>query len=112
MARELSNSDLVMCAANAEDEVLNDVESFANWLSEQCCMSTPAHCRIGYVPRDAVHFANFVASLDVPQLVALSLYPIVTVSGAASMELRERYLKDASTVAYVNRLAADKEASL
>ena len=112
MARELSHSDQVMCSVSAEDDVLSDVDTYADWLYGRCMKATIVHCRIGYVPRDPAHLLNYLAALDIPQLVSLSLYPSVETAGAAMWELRQRYLADPSTKAYIRRLAAEKEASL
>ena len=103
-----SDRNAAAAFAWAEDEVMADSERFASWLDDACNYSTRDHCRIGYVPRDPVHFANFVESLDVPQLSSLSRYPDRDIAGAASMELTARYMRDPATVAYINKLADEK----
>lgn len=78
----------------AEERLLSDMDGYADWLYGKCMGSTPEHCRIGYVPRDSVRFTQFVESLDVPQLLSLSLYPRAEVALAACQALRDRFVAD------------------
>jgi hypothetical protein len=94
----------VQLRIEAEELLLADVDSYSNWLAMHCSNVQPSHTRPRYVPRDAVDFARFVESLDVPQLVALSHYPRIEVAGAAACALRERYVADSTD--HLSKLAA------
>jgi len=82
--------------SEAEERLWADAETFAQWLSVHCMYAKTEHCRIGHVPRDPAHLSNFVQSLDVPQLVALQLYPRAEASFAASMRLRDLYTAESA----------------
>ena len=74
----------------AEDHLLSDVDSYAEWLSGECFGKT---VDLGYVSRDPVEMADRVGAASVAELVALTLYPRSAVAAAACHELRTRYIQ-------------------
>lgn len=77
----------------ATETVLEDVDSYTDWLGGQC-MRKPAVV-LGHVPYGD-EFHGFITEADVPTLVALTLYPAPRVAGYAALELRKRYIKTQS----------------
>lgn len=90
---EVRDADVIAETLSRQDALLDDIDGFTEWLSQQCYQADEAHCRIGYVPRDAARRQMFVDALDVPQLVAAMLYPDADLAGLAVREIRTRYLK-------------------
>lgn len=90
---EVRDADLIAETLSRQDALLDDIDGFTEWLQGQCYHADEAHCRIGYVPRDAARRQMFVDALDVPQLVAAMLYPDADLAGLALREIRTRYLK-------------------
>jgi len=76
----------------AEEIMLADVDSYAEWLSAHCYRSKPIE--LMFVTNDPVNLQMLVDRADVPKLVALTLYPRMSVVWAAQWELRNRYLAD------------------
>lgn len=104
--REPSNRLLVRANMAGEEHVLSDMDGFQDWLAGHCIRVEPSHCRLGYIPRgDALD--AFIETLDVAQLLALTLYPNVEVAGRASLAMRERFLADANTVARIAAAAVE-----
>lgn len=81
-----------LVADEAEERVLADMDSYSNWLAIQCSNVAASHTRIKYVPRSALNLRDFVDALDVPQLLALTLYPRGDAQALACDALRARYL--------------------
>ena len=102
-----NNQAALNMAANVEaKEVLfADTDTYTDWLYAQCLGSKPAHTRLGYIPKSNESFARFVESLDVPQLVALQLYPAPRECFAASQRLRDLY--EAAQGDYIERLSIE-----
>ena len=109
---ELKAADETRISMAAEDHVLADVDTFADWLSGHCIGAQVEQCRIVHVPRGDAALGAFVETLTVPQLVALQMYPRPEIAGKACCELRRRYLADPQTVCYLQRIAAEVAADL
>jgi hypothetical protein len=77
----------------AEEQLLADMDQYQNWLAMHCTGVKPEHTRIGYVPRDAVDLQNAIDTFDVPQLLAMTLYPGRDAQAMALDRLRELYLE-------------------
>jgi hypothetical protein len=90
-ARYTSRPLPALAVSLAEDEYLANVESFTDWLYDQCCHQPPVSLR---VPSDPVELQQMFDDADVPVLVALLLYPRQEVIARASSELKDRYLKE------------------
>jgi hypothetical protein len=87
---------------DAEDELLEDVDGFADWLGGECARSDQV--RTGYVPLKPAALAEMTARSTTPELVALLLYPDRVAAGYAAAQLRERYL--AASSKHIERIAA------
>lgn len=98
---EVRDADLIRVRMAAEERVIADVDSFTEWLSVQCKHARPDP--FGYIPRDAGRRLQFIESLTVPQLTAGLLH--AQIAGDCANRLREVYLADAGTQAYIQRLA-------
>jgi hypothetical protein len=88
--------------ADAEDELLEDVDGFADWLGGEVHGKPPVH--LGYVPSKPAALAEMIARSTTPELAALLLYPDRVAAGYAALQLRERYLAAASK--HIERIAA------
>lgn len=111
-APEISNARQVGINIEAEERVLADVDTFTDWLGAKCMGATVEHCRTWYVPRDPARRADYIDALDIPQLVALILHPNTAISGFACRQLRERYMADPQTQAYVSRVGEAVQAEV
>jgi hypothetical protein len=87
---------------DAEEELFEDVDSFADWLGGECAGKPPV--RLGHVPSKPAALADLIARSTTPELAALLLYPDRIAAGYAALALRERYL--AASSKHVERIAA------
>ena len=94
-----------LVADEAEERVLADMDSYSNWLAIQCSNVAVSHTRIKYVPRSALNLRDFVDALDVPQLLALTLYPRGDAQALACDALKARYL--ATCAEYIARVEGE-----
>lgn len=91
-----------LVADAAEEHVLSDMDTYSDWLTSHCIGASVDHTRIVSVPRSAESLLRFVEALDIPQLLALSLYPRANARAAACDALRYRYL--AASGDYIARM--------
>lgn len=104
--REPSNRLLVAAAMAGEEHVLSDMDGYQDWLAEHCIRVEPSHCRFGYIPKGD-QLDAMIETLDVAQLLALTLYPNKDIAGSAALALRERFLADRNTVARIQAAAIE-----
>lgn len=90
----------------AEEIMLADVDSYAEWLSARCCRKPPVE--LMFVTRDPVDLQMLVDQADVPKLVALTLYPRQSVAQAAQREITNRYLSDERLFKLAQEKAAEE----
>lgn len=95
--------------ADAEDELLEDVDSYTDWLGAQCA----GHgCeRFTYVPYNKHALRRIADGMTAPALVAWLLYPNADVAGVAALVLRTRYVqeKQARVLCIAQRIQAERE---
>ncbi len=102
---EIDDRAAIRNRLEAEERVLADVDSFANWLSTHCANEKPVE--LGYIPRNPVRRQQFIESLTVAQLAAGLLH--VTIAFDCANRLREVYLADPHTAAYLERIVEKLE---